>query len=382
MIDLHTLLAGVADVHLGLHTVLAGPTVAGINDRARMVADLLRRAVDSAMEQRAAALVIAGDLFDVDVPSPQMMALAVEALSDAGLPILIVPGNHDQHTMLRGDHALGALAAAPMVRVVDEPTVVRLPGADLALIPFRLEHASDYIPAEMARLAAACRVDVPRAVAVHAGISDARTPPFLSGSHEAIPAAVLLTAMEASGYALALAGNWHDHRSWERGGRWVVQCGALCPTGFDNPGGAGLYGSLVLAPIGGSPRRRELHGPRFFRVTSESELQAALADPSAVQRYIHVHHVTADSAAGWRQRLETLRTEGLIHAYRVRPSLPGTARMDAAARTAQAATTRDEALSAYVAGLPLPPGVTGEEVLQTVHGLLGQAGVPPQEPSP
>jgi hypothetical protein len=375
------LLAAIADVHLGSHTVLAGPLVAGVNDRAHMVADVLRRAVDTAAQNGARALVVCGDLIDVDAPPPQILALAVEALSDATVPVLILPGNHDQRTMLRGDHALGALAAAPMVRVIDAAAVVRLPHLDLCIVPFQMDDARRYIPAALAALAVRCRPGVRRAVAVHAGISDARTPPFLSGSHEAIPAESLLAAMQEHGYDLALAGNWHDHQRWTDGsGRWVVQCGALVPTGFDNPGGAGKYGSVILARPGETPTREELNGPRFFRVSTLPELAAAVADPTAAPRFVHVHGITAQAAPEWSARLAALKSAGAIHAYRLRTLIPGTARMDAAVHVVRSAATFDEAVTAYVSGMTLPAGVTRDDVVTATRAFLGQTGASADPP--
>lgn len=365
-------LAFSADCHLGNHRVLARPAHAGVNDRARDIAALLSGAAHTAHARGAEALVLCGDVVDNDRPSPQELALACEALGDSTVQVVAIIGNHDQRSMLPGDHALGPLAACQNVRVIERPTVVPLGAFDLLAVPFHNADARQYIPAAVASLARYRREGAVGVLAVHAGIADARTPPFLRDSHEAIEAEALLDLLVANGLTYAAAGNWHDRRRWQRGGVTVQQCGALCPTGFDNPGGAGRYGTVAFCDTACGPYHVELAGPRFHVVRTEAELAEALSDSTAARRYIAVKLPPEVDPAPWRARLDKLAADSRVHAYRIDGDTSERGRrLRAAAEGAKSATTLDDALGKYVAAMPLPPDVTPVEMLAVLNTYLG-----------
>lgn len=74
-----------------------------------------------------------------------------------------------------------------------------------------------------------------------AWLSDSETPDFLS--HGALPVDTAFALCSEYNACAWLSGDWHSRKVWERGGVTVAQVGALCPTGFDNPGLTG-YGSV------------------------------------------------------------------------------------------------------------------------------------------
>lgn len=318
--------AFVADVHIGNHGVMGGPRAAGINRRAAEGLAVLRAAYDTAAHLGSSAFVVAGDLFDVDDPEPQLLAEAADILSGP-VPAVLVVGNHDQHSSASGDHALGPLAAVPGIRVVEHPTVVPVlprggavagpsraaPGAYLACIPYLRAPAAEVIEKGLrAALNGMSGHPAPGQLAVvaHAGGMDAATPPWLRDAHDALPVTHLDAIMEGASDLVfpanaapmvAILGNWHDHKTWAfhddpagvprgyglgPGGtdaplpNVIVQCGALVPTGFDNPGAApGMYGSLILWDVPPAPPpgyavppppalyRFEVPGPRFVTLT-------------------------------------------------------------------------------------------------------------------
>lgn len=82
-----------ADIHLGKSFSNLPPERAE-QRRADLLATLTRLC-KRAGETRADLLVIAGDLFDRPRPAGPLLASVRRALADAGVPVLLVPGNHD-----------------------------------------------------------------------------------------------------------------------------------------------------------------------------------------------------------------------------------------------------------------------------------------------
>lgn len=371
------LIAAVADVHLAPHARHGGLLQAGVNSRARMIADVLAEAVRGASEAGAGAFVVCGDLHDVDDPAPQVLALSAAVFANSTVPVVLLVGNHDQRSTLPGDHCLGPLAAVPGIYVIERPTIIPLTvegvDADLLAIPFEPSHAREYIPARIAELSARARPGSVRIVAAHVGVSDARTSFFLRDSHEAIPASELLDVMHAHGVAVSVVGNWHDRHLWSSPGpdgtaRTVVQCGALVPTGWDNPGGAGRYGGVVTVGRGGEVAATELPGPRFFVVRRPPELAAALADPTARPPFVRWDDAPPALADAIRESLDAAPLGG----YDVVVDRTSAEAVAEGARTAaQATTSAPAAVRAYVLAREYPAGVTPAEVLAAVEGHLG-----------
>lgn len=82
-----------ADLHLGKSFSHWQPERAG-QRRADLLATLTR-VCRTARERRVDLLLIAGDLFDRPSTSPAGLAAVRRALTEAAVPVLIIPGNHD-----------------------------------------------------------------------------------------------------------------------------------------------------------------------------------------------------------------------------------------------------------------------------------------------
>jgi exonuclease SbcD len=81
-----------ADVHLDLDGY-------GADSHTRRYRDInhqaFRTVIDVAIQENVDLLLIAGDLFDSNRPSSDVVDFAIEELRRAGRPTVIIPGNHD-----------------------------------------------------------------------------------------------------------------------------------------------------------------------------------------------------------------------------------------------------------------------------------------------
>jgi DNA repair exonuclease SbcCD nuclease subunit len=99
------IVAHTSDLHLGGRTHGGGELAS------------LRAVLDAAGEARAQALILAGDIFDSHRAAAHIVEGAARMMSEAGLPCVILPGNHDPATadaVYRRD----AMRDAPNVHVL------------------------------------------------------------------------------------------------------------------------------------------------------------------------------------------------------------------------------------------------------------------------
>lgn len=277
-------ITAIADVHLGNMRSYAKPGVGSLNTRA--LASL--RVFEAAL--RAAGgrpLVVAGDLFDYANPEAMLLNRVRSALEreGSGYHAHFLMGNHDQHSTAPGDNALSAIGKGA---VYDKPTHA----GSVAMIPFRPNVcAKDYIESELwtMRRSAMSKL-VPHTLVIHAGIADDSTPAFmLHKEDDFIQARDLFAIMETFDIRTVIAGNWHTPRAWAMRSpptpvsnvvRKIIQCGALVPTGFDNPGlfyGLAVTvrvdsnGKMSAAPIGES-QLGMTRGPRFVTLRHDEPI--------------------------------------------------------------------------------------------------------------
>ncbi|MFM7290221.1 MAG: exonuclease SbcCD subunit D [Planctomycetia bacterium] len=57
--------------------------------------DAIRRIGEVVRSNSAAFVVVAGDVFDSNSPSPETVSAACDAISSVGVPVYVIPGNHD-----------------------------------------------------------------------------------------------------------------------------------------------------------------------------------------------------------------------------------------------------------------------------------------------
>ena len=293
----------VADVHVGNHRQSGGEMTCGVNVRCREVLDVLEMA---AREVRT--LVVAGDLFDVSNPSPQVITATAEALSSAEEVVILV-GIHERVSMRDGDHALGPLGLLPNVTVVQNSTVLHIEGTCLVCIPHHVGRPMEWLPDELDKL------DFPDGsiLVTHVGIADDGTPPWLVNSDCIHIGHVNLLCDE---YRLrgVVVGDWHGHKWWRHGdvssvakakeAAHIVQVGALVPTGWDNPGVSG-YGVVLKVP---EFRGRRFPGPRFVTVGSLVEAEEALSEAHGSGATVRIR-VRAAQDDNSEARVDALRND-------------------------------------------------------------------------
>lgn len=375
-----------ADVHCGNHKRHGGPAEASLNRRCREALAALRAAVELADAEGCDAGVVLGDLVDYQRPEAQLLAELRGTFEGSRARWHVLLGNHDMTSTQPGDHALGPLRGA--AAVWERPEALDLGDLELALLPFRPGvPVAAWLPAELAARWPLASKRSPRALCLHAGLSDARTPPWLRGSVDSVDVDLLARLCAAHGFERAFAGNWHDRRSWElwapgppptRGNVRVelLQLGALVPTGWDNPGVDG-YGTVAVWD-GASVRVLEVPGPRFVkaagRLPSEVRAVAEAARGAGHSPYVEVT-AAAEHLADAAAVLEALDLPGEV--------LPEAGDALVAARSAavaaRSAETLEEALGAFVREMPLPPDAGDEgafraAVLAASKGYLARGG--------
>lgn len=229
-----TTIVHAADVHLET----AFTEVRGGARRRAALADAFVRVVDLALERRADALTIGGDLYEAERAGPQTSRFVFAQLARFGGPVLIAPGNHDPYS----SHALYARDdLPPNVRVFAEPSWAPYPLADGVTV-YGFGHA----PAEPGRPFAGARFDRPGArIALVHGSDEDRCPP---GKRATAP--FTLAEIVASGATCALAGHYHGGAVArdEAGEPRLAYPGSPEPIKF---GERGAHGALVVSVADG-----------------------------------------------------------------------------------------------------------------------------------
>ena len=87
----------IADTHLGLAAFSRLDPASGMNLREKQIYDNFLAAIDEIIRQKPECLVHAGDLFDTVKPKTKAYTTVLEALerlNNAGIPVIIIAGNH------------------------------------------------------------------------------------------------------------------------------------------------------------------------------------------------------------------------------------------------------------------------------------------------
>lgn len=127
-----------ADTHLG-YRYLTQVDDEGRNVREQDVYRAFERAVERILELRPDAVVHAGDLFDSFHPSTQALSVALDGfarLHDAGIPSVVVSGNHSTPRYNATQHVFSLLDRYGCVHAVwEEPECVRVGELAITALP-------------------------------------------------------------------------------------------------------------------------------------------------------------------------------------------------------------------------------------------------------
>lgn len=378
----HPLFFAVADVHIANHRRFGGRYVGGLNARFHAVSgtlqDALSRVLMSAPVEGTPPLYILGDLFDTARPTVAEVGATMRVLSlYPEVHKYVLLGNHDLYSEESDDHALITLPFVDSVTIIPVMRTLVFDEYGAAVLPFVSRPPSMWL--EEAMHAARGDLDVrgapteTRVLFVHLGISDGSTPAYLRGATDSIDVHELVRLMGRFGFTHCYAGNWHNYKRWDLHGCTVVQCGALAPTGFDNPGLL-PYGGLLEHRSDGKIIRHVVAGPRFVKIVYEDTDFDEWADMLTPDDRVYVS-ITARPKyiAEARQRLATLIERGVVRDGEVLPDRESvTAAARAASRAAITANTIDEAVARYVERVSLPEGADRQAVLAIVKRYLAR----------
>jgi exonuclease SbcD len=106
-----TRLVHLSDTHLGFRQ-LHKATETGRNQREQDTYDVFAEAVDQIVELHPDLVVHAGDLFDSYLPSSAALNAALSGfaeLRDAGIPVVVIAGNHSTPRLASADHIFAVL---------------------------------------------------------------------------------------------------------------------------------------------------------------------------------------------------------------------------------------------------------------------------------
>lgn len=109
-----------ADWHLGRSCQRIGPRSAESHG---WRFDSVRRTFDLATRERAAFILVGGDVFQSETPTERVVQEALDLLRDAPLPTILIPGNHDpwrEGSIWRRDDFLKRLSAIPNARFASQ----------------------------------------------------------------------------------------------------------------------------------------------------------------------------------------------------------------------------------------------------------------------
>lgn len=210
-----------------------------------------RRLAERARDEEVDLVLIAGDLFDVEDPSPRLLHEACDVLSAFDRPVLVIPGNHDPHFGAGSLwERLADLRRAPpglQLLLEREAREVELPGGrSVQVLPAprwahdEIEESTAWMEGAPARPPGAFRIGL-----AHGGTED-----FGTSGGATIPAD---RARRSDLDYLAL-GDWHGTR---KVGPRAWQAGTPEPTSFkDNASGHCLV--VEISEPGAQPEVRPL----------------------------------------------------------------------------------------------------------------------------
>jgi len=308
-----------SDLHLGVTTHGGGriDPATGLNVR---VADFAARWLDccqAAVDEQVDTFLFAGDAFNTRTPDAgclEVFARGVKLVADAGIPMVLLIGNHESAAVAGRAHALSIFETlnVPNVHVAAEPQVIWLncPGGQLAVacLPWPTKGwTADYLKGasladrdallgayleteikSLAERAAWGKSTGGRAVLLaHIGVTEAQASGeagMMLGREVQLPLSVF--RRHAAVFDYVALGHYHAHQTWPAnrglvGAPWITYAGSLDRVDFgeaDEPKGWLLVEITETGRTVAHVAGRKTAARRF--VTVEVDCRE-LADPTA-----------------------------------------------------------------------------------------------------
>ncbi len=141
----------VSDIHFGSgesHGRLNPET--GLNVRFEDFVRALKKTVDYAIDSRVDVFLFSGDAYRNASPEPvyqKAFAEQLKRLSDAGIKIVVLVGNHDQILKSTASHSMSVFQSleVPNLTVIDSPCLVRLETARGAMQLIGIPHVTRHL---------------------------------------------------------------------------------------------------------------------------------------------------------------------------------------------------------------------------------------------
>jgi exonuclease SbcD len=304
-----------ADLHIGMENYGRLDPATGVNGR---VLDFLHRfdeLIDYGLEREVDVVIFAGDAFKARNPTPtyqRAFARRVKRLADAGVPVVLLVGNHDLPTMVQ------RASSVDIFRTLDVPNVVvgwdekvhrvetRHGLVQIATVPYpvrqrllahdeyrglsieRLDEALRGIVTDnIGALAAKLDPDIPAVLTAHLSVSGATF-----GSERSVmigrDAVVLKSALADPAWDYVALGHIHKHQSINDGGHPpVVYAGSLERIDFGEEGQPKGFCWVELARGDTTWEFVEVDARPF--VTVRADVREALNPLMALQQAIAAH---------------------------------------------------------------------------------------------
>lgn len=127
-----------SDIHIWPWTGFAEINEKGVNTRLVEIVSLLKGIIKSAHEENCDGILFSGDLFNVPRVDATTMDLTVRALRESEIPIVMIPGNHDEASKMLSFHSLRGFHGLRNCIVLDrrEGQRTKIAGSKIAGIPF------------------------------------------------------------------------------------------------------------------------------------------------------------------------------------------------------------------------------------------------------
>lgn len=134
-----------ADLHIGIENYGRLDPETGVNSRVRDFLDRLDEVVEYALNHEADLVLFAGDAYKTRDPNPtyqRAFARRVKRLADAGIPVVLLVGNHDLPSMPQRASSVDIFhtLAVPNVYVGREEDLLHIPTrrgpVQVAVVPF------------------------------------------------------------------------------------------------------------------------------------------------------------------------------------------------------------------------------------------------------